>query len=83
MQLTYRGVQYIYKPTILEVKDTFETGKYRGVDIRFRTVKQEILRRHKPLLCLNQAQLKSLTKNWLPPRLDAFSESVATLPSDQ
>ena len=40
MKLTYRGVQYDYTPPVVETVDNFNTGKYRGVDIRFRTVKK-------------------------------------------
>jgi hypothetical protein len=40
MQLTYRGVKYDYNPPKVEIKATDEVGKFRGVDIRFRTIKQ-------------------------------------------
>ena len=40
MQLTYRGVKYDYNPPTVELKATDEVGKFRGVDIRFRTVKR-------------------------------------------
>lgn len=40
MQLTYRGISYDYNPPRIELKDTEDGGKYRGVDIRFRTVKK-------------------------------------------
>ncbi|ASC71370.1 uncharacterized protein XM38_023220 [Halomicronema hongdechloris C2206] len=40
MKLTYRGVSYDYNPPAVDVKDTNEIGKYRGVDIRFRSVKK-------------------------------------------
>ena len=40
MQLTYRGVRYDYNPPRVDLKQTEEVGKYRGVDIRFRTVKK-------------------------------------------
>ena len=40
MQLTYRGVRYDYNPPRVDLSDTQEGGKYRGVDIRFRTVKK-------------------------------------------
>ena len=39
MQLTYRGVKYDYNPPAVAMKATDEVGKFRGVDIRFRTVK--------------------------------------------
>jgi hypothetical protein len=38
MKLSYRGVQYDYNPPVVETADTSDLGKYRGVDIRFRTV---------------------------------------------
>jgi hypothetical protein len=38
MQLTYRGVKYDYNPPTVEMKASDEVGKFRGVDIRFRTV---------------------------------------------
>lgn len=40
MQLTYRGVSYDYNPPVVESNLTDEVGKFRGVDIRFRTVKK-------------------------------------------
>ena len=40
MQLTYRGICYDYNPPRVDLKPTEEAGKYRGVDIRFRTVKK-------------------------------------------
>lgn len=40
MKVTYRGVQYDYTPPVVETKETAEVGKYRGVDIRFRTAKK-------------------------------------------
>lgn len=40
MKLIYRGVQYDYNPPAVEMTNTTETGKYRGVDIRFRTAKR-------------------------------------------
>jgi hypothetical protein len=41
MQLTYRGVKYDYNPPAVELNVTDEVGKFRGVDIRFRTVKRD------------------------------------------
>ncbi|MBD0270075.1 MAG: DUF4278 domain-containing protein [Cyanobacteria bacterium Co-bin8] len=38
MQLSYRGVKYEYTPPVVAAESTDETGKFRGVDIRFRTV---------------------------------------------
>ncbi|MEM9903911.1 MAG: DUF4278 domain-containing protein [Cyanobacteria bacterium P01_D01_bin.44] len=38
MKLTYRGVQYDYNPPAIETQSIETTGKYRGVDIRFRQV---------------------------------------------
>lgn len=40
MKLTYRGVQYDYTPPVVEMNTTSDVGSYRGVDIRFRTVKK-------------------------------------------
>jgi len=40
MKLTYRGVQYDYTPPVVEMNNTAEAGKYRGVDIRFRSTKK-------------------------------------------
>jgi hypothetical protein len=40
MKLTYRGVQYDYNPPTVEMANTSEVGKYRGVDIRFRATKK-------------------------------------------
>jgi hypothetical protein len=40
MKLTYRGVSYDYTPPVVEMKAIDEVGKFRGVDIRFRTVKK-------------------------------------------
>ncbi len=41
MKLTYRGVAYDYNPPQVEYGDPTQVGKYRGVDIRFRTIKKE------------------------------------------
>lgn len=38
MKLTYRGVSYDYNPPTVTLKAVDEVGKFRGVDIRFRTV---------------------------------------------
>lgn len=41
MKLTYRGISYDYNPPTVEMKSADEeVGKFRGVDIRFRTVKK-------------------------------------------
>ncbi len=40
MKLTYRGVSYDYTPPVVESNTTDDVGKFRGVDIRFRTVKK-------------------------------------------
>ncbi|WP_008312404.1 DUF4278 domain-containing protein [Leptolyngbya sp. PCC 6406] len=40
MKLTYRGIEYDYNPPVAELDKTSEVGKYRGVDIRFRTIKK-------------------------------------------
>lgn len=39
MKLTYRGVTYEYNPPAVEAKEGTATGKYRGVDCRFRNLK--------------------------------------------
>jgi hypothetical protein len=41
MKLTYRGVAYEYNPPKVEYGDPTQVGKYRGVDIRFRTIQKE------------------------------------------
>jgi hypothetical protein len=41
MKLTYRGVTYEYNPPKVEYGDPTQVGKYRGVDIRFRTIEKE------------------------------------------
>lgn len=41
MKLTYRGVSYDYNPPKVEYGDRTQVGKYRGVDIRFRTIQKE------------------------------------------
>ena len=38
MQLSYRGVKYEYTPPVVAAKSTDDSGKFRGVDIRFRTI---------------------------------------------
>lgn len=43
MKLTYRGVQYDYTPPVVAMTDTAEVGKYRGVDIRFRSAKKRLV----------------------------------------
>ena len=40
MKLTYRGVSYDYNPPVVQTNTTDDVGKFRGVDIRFRTVKK-------------------------------------------
>ncbi len=40
MKLTYRGISYDYNPPAVQANTTEEVGKFRGVDIRFRTVKK-------------------------------------------
>lgn len=39
MQLKYRGVTYEYNPPAVEVTEGTATGKYRGLDWRFRNLK--------------------------------------------
>ncbi len=41
MKLTYRGVSYDYTPPTVETNVTDDVGKFRGVDIRFRTGKKD------------------------------------------
>jgi len=50
MKLTYRGVSYDYNPPVVDVEDTNDMGKYRGVDIRFRSTKKAPV--HQPTLDL-------------------------------
>ena len=40
MKINYRGVSYEYNPPTVEYGDPTQTGKYRGVDIRFRNPKK-------------------------------------------
>ncbi|GAB4377044.1 MAG: DUF4278 domain-containing protein [Elainellaceae cyanobacterium] len=40
MKLTYRGVSYEYNPPAVEYGDLSQSGKYRGLDIRFRNPKK-------------------------------------------
>jgi hypothetical protein len=40
MKLSYRGISYDYTPPTVESNQTEDTGKFRGVDIRFRTVQK-------------------------------------------
>lgn len=40
MKLTYRGVSYDYTPPTVETNVTDDVGMFRGVDIRFRTIKK-------------------------------------------
>ena len=40
MHLTYRGGKYDYTPANVDMQESEETGKFRGVDIRFRSVKK-------------------------------------------
>jgi hypothetical protein len=40
MKLTYRGVSYDYTPPTVDTATADDSGKFRGVDIRFRTVKK-------------------------------------------
>ncbi|MEB3213156.1 MAG: DUF4278 domain-containing protein [Leptolyngbyaceae bacterium] len=41
MKLTYRGIQYDYEAPSVEYGDTVASGKYRGLDIRFRNPKKK------------------------------------------
>lgn len=40
MKLNYRGVSYDYNPPQVEYGDLAQSGKYRGLDIRFRNPKK-------------------------------------------
>lgn len=40
MKLTYRGVSYDYNPPVVQTSTTDDVGKFRGVDIRFRTIQK-------------------------------------------
>ncbi|MBE9137836.1 DUF4278 domain-containing protein [Nodosilinea sp. LEGE 07088] len=40
MKLTYRGVSYDYNPPVVQTNTTDDVGKFRGVDIRFRTIQK-------------------------------------------
>jgi hypothetical protein len=40
MKITYRGVSYEYNPPAVEYGDLSQSGKYRGLDIRFRNPKK-------------------------------------------
>lgn len=40
MKLTYRGISYDYTPPTVELTPSDEVGKFRGLDIRFRTLKK-------------------------------------------
>ncbi|MEM9448765.1 MAG: DUF4278 domain-containing protein [Cyanobacteria bacterium P01_E01_bin.6] len=40
MKLTYRGIAYDYDAPTVEYGDTLASGKYRGLDIRFRNPKK-------------------------------------------
>ncbi|NEP62421.1 MAG: DUF4278 domain-containing protein [Symploca sp. SIO2G7] len=43
MKFTYRGVSYEHQPAILETTETGITGKYRGVQSRFRCRKSVLV----------------------------------------
>jgi len=40
VKLTYRGISYDYTPPTVEITPSDEVGKFRGLDIRFRTLKK-------------------------------------------
>lgn len=40
MKLTYRGTTYDYNPPVVELSNSPSVGKYRGLDIRFRSLKK-------------------------------------------
>ncbi|MEO1069478.1 MAG: DUF4278 domain-containing protein [Cyanobacteria bacterium J06638_6] len=40
MKLTYRGVSYDYNPPVVQTNGSDDVGKFRGVDIRFRSIQK-------------------------------------------
>ena len=42
MKLNYRGVSYKYNPPVIETSEAKVGGKYRGLDWRFRNIKQNL-----------------------------------------
>ncbi|WP_416676295.1 DUF4278 domain-containing protein [Egbenema bharatensis] len=43
MKLTYRGKSYDYNPPEVEYGDLNQSGKYRGLDVRFRNPKRPLV----------------------------------------
>ena len=43
MKLNYRGVSYEYNPPVVKTSDGKVGGKYRGLDWRFRNIKQNVV----------------------------------------
>jgi hypothetical protein len=43
MKLTYRGTSYNYNPPEVEYGDLTQSGKYRGLDVRFRNPKKPLV----------------------------------------
>lgn len=43
MKLNYRGVSYEYNPPVIKTSEKKVGGKYRGLDWRFRNLKQNIV----------------------------------------
>ena len=43
MKLTYRGTSYDYNPPEVEYGDLTQSGKYRGLDVRFRNPKRHLV----------------------------------------
>ena len=43
MKLTYRGISYEYNPPAVETVTGVAVGKYRGLDIRFRSTKKALV----------------------------------------
>jgi len=43
MQLSYRGVKYDYTPPTVETAPSEIAGKYRGIDVRFRTQSKDMV----------------------------------------
>ncbi|PSB67857.1 hypothetical protein C7B61_03960, partial [filamentous cyanobacterium CCP1] len=43
MKLTYRGTSYDYNPPEVEYGELTQSGKYRGLDVRFRNPKRQLV----------------------------------------
>lgn len=75
MKLTYRGVQYDYNPPSVQVNTTEDTGKFRGVDIRFRSASKHFIQQ--PNLDLVYRGVPYSTHNHKAQTAAAVSENVA------